>query len=80
MHSFQVIHRLLNQMGVTAKPMTFGPPWGQGQHRVETVKAWTWGFSLRAEHRGVAGRVDIQPDDVSQFLSNSRVIGDHLAF
>jgi hypothetical protein len=44
------------------------------QHRLGAIQGLDLGLLVDREHHGAAGRLEIQPDDIGEFLGERRVL------
>src|SRR4029077_6793312 len=67
-------------MPVVYKPMALGASWRKRQYRVQPVQSLNGGLLIDTEHGSMLRRIQIEPDDVSGFGFEIRVIAGHVTF
>src|ERR1700730_7068648 len=66
-------------MPVVLESMTLGTSRGKRQHWIKPVKGLNGALFVYTEHRGVDGRLQIQPNNVGCLLFELRVVTGHIA-
>src|SRR5579859_1931561 len=65
-------------MPIVFEPMALDAARGERQNRIEPIQRLNSRLLINAEHRGMLRRIQIQPNDVSRFRLEVRIVAGHV--